>query len=67
MDTPKLNIWIWYGHFNVEIKEEHCLYDFMSALVAIGGYMGLFLGFSCQSIPLGLIDILESRFRTRHK
>ncbi len=52
---------VFYGSFNVEHKYEKYVYDFGTALVAVGGSMGLFLGLSCQSIALSMLDLVKKR------
>lgn len=51
-------IWIYYMSLYVEEKIEKYLYGFDTALVSLGGSMGLFLGWSCRSILMKMIDSL---------
>jgi hypothetical protein len=44
---------------NIEEKTEALVYDFGTFLAAIGGNLGLFLGFSCLSLLLILISMFE--------
>ena len=43
-------IWSYYSSMNVREKVETYLFDFDAVVVAIGGNLGLFLGFSLKSI-----------------
>ncbi len=52
-----------FGTLNVEHKTEKYVYGFGTAIVAVGGSMGLFLGFSCLSISLSLLKMLENKFK----
>lgn len=42
-----LQIWILYNKAAYELEEEIFLYDVSRIIAAVGGSMGLFLGFSC--------------------
>ena len=53
-------IWAFYTSLHVEEKVETFLFDFDSALVAIGGSLGLFLGWSCNSIVMSFIEFLSN-------
>ncbi len=55
-------IFLFYANLKVEEKLEQLVYGFDSALVAIGGNMGLYLGFSCLSISFWIIDMMEQKF-----
>ena len=50
---------IYYGSTVVEEKLEQYIYDPGTLLTAIGGNMGLFLGFSCLSCFLSLINFCK--------
>jgi hypothetical protein len=50
---------IYYKTLNIEEKTEALVYDFGTFLAAIGGNLGLFLGFSCLSLLLILISMFE--------
>ena len=54
-------IWIYYTSLKVEEKIEKYLYGPDTALVAIGGSMGLFLGWSCNSILIKIIEFLSTK------
>ena len=54
-------IWMFYSDLYVIEKIETYTFDFDTALVAVGGSMGLFLGWSCNSIVLWCIDVLYQR------
>ena len=45
-----------YNSHSMEEKMESLVYDFSTFLVATGGNLGLFLGFSCLSLGIKLID-----------
>ena len=49
-------IWAFYSSLYVNEKVEQYLFDFDSALVAVGGSLGLFLGWSIKSM---LMDLAE--------
>jgi len=50
-----------YGSMNIEKKEETLIYDSANFLAAVGGNLGLFLGFSCLSIVFAGIDFLAMK------
>ena len=54
-------IWAFYTSLHVETKKESYVFDFDSALVAVGGSLGLFLGWSCQSIVSSWIDYISDK------
>ena len=43
----------------MEERVESLVYDFSAFLVATGGNLGLFLGFSCLSVGFGIINWLQ--------
>ena len=53
-------IWAFYTSLHVEEKIETFQLDFNSALVAVGGSVGLFLGWSCNSIVGSFIEFLSN-------
>ena len=53
-------IWSFYSSLHVEEKVEQYVFDFDSSLVAIGGSLGLFLGWSMKSILLHLIEYIHN-------
>jgi hypothetical protein len=53
-------LWTYYGSLVVEEKHEEYMYGFDTAIVAVGGSMGLYLGYSCLSISQVLMDKIES-------
>ncbi len=57
-------LFVYFGSLNVEHKTEKYIYGFDTALVAVGGSMGLFLGLSCTSIFLFIIDFLQKKLQT---
>ena len=54
-------IWAFYSSLHVETKNENYVFDFDSALVAVGGSLGLFLGWSCQSFAMSFIDLISDQ------
>ena len=50
-----------YGSLSMEMKTEKLVYDFGNALVAVGGSMGLFLGFSCLSIAWTVLEFVYKK------
>ena len=58
-------IWNFYTTLYVEEKEERLVFDFNSALVAIGGTLGLFLGWSIASMVLSLAEFLKNYMSNR--
>ena len=54
-----LMIFVYFTTTTVEKKEEYFLYDLMNLTSALGGTMGLLLGYSLLSILLSLIKFLE--------
>ena len=51
-----------YNSFTIEEKVETLVYDIGSFLTSIGGNLGLFLGFSCFSLLVSLIEMLKEKF-----
>jgi len=51
-----------YQDFTIEEKVETLVYDFGSFLTSIGGNLGLFLGFSCFSLLVSIIEMLKEKF-----
>lgn len=49
------------GSMDVEKKEETLVYDSVNFFAAVGGNLGLFLGFSCLSIVYAGIDLIVSK------
>ena len=56
-------VWAFFSSLYVQEKVEHFSFSFDNLLVAIGGNLGLFLGWSLQSIVLDAIDFLYQRFK----
>lgn len=44
---------MYYGETEVRVKEEFLIYDLNAIVAAIGGSLGLFLGFSCYEVARG--------------
>ena len=57
----KSNMAIYYKNMDVDISEEVLLYDFSAIVAAVGGSMGLFLGFSCYSLVLEFYTYCSER------
>ena len=60
----KSSIAVYYKNMDIEVSEEVLLYDFNALVAAVGGSLGLFLGFSCYSVALELW--LKSRQYSRN-
>ena len=52
-------IWAFYSSLYVNEKIETYVFDFDSALVAVGGIFGLYLGWSGHSIIMTMIDYFQ--------
>jgi hypothetical protein len=52
-----------YDTFNIEEHIESLVYDASSFLVSVGGNLGLFLGVSCLSVLLALINFFSNKGR----
>ena len=44
---------MYYDETEVQVKEEFLIYDLNAIVAAIGGSLGLFLGFSCYEVARG--------------
>ena len=51
---------------DIEKHEENLIYDSGSFFAAVGGNLGLFLGFSCFSIIVAAIDFVAKKLRKNH-
>ncbi len=49
---------LFYGTFDMVEVEETLVYDVGNFFAAAGGYLGLFLGFSCLSLLMQIIECL---------
>ena len=56
---------VFYGSGTILQYEEVKIYDFSTILAAVGGSLGLFLGFSCFQCGLALIHFCDSKSRYR--
>jgi hypothetical protein len=61
-DKLFFSLWIYYSSLQVEAKIERYIYGFETAIVAVGGSMGLFLGWSCYSVIDTGLTFLERKF-----
>ena len=52
------SLYVSYGFMDIERHEEALIYDSGNFFAAVGGNLGLFLGFSCLSIIFAGIDYL---------
>ena len=52
-------IWSYYASLNVKEKVETYLFDFDAVVVAIGGNLGLFLGYSIYSIIVSIAEFFN--------
>ena len=48
-----------YNSLSMEERKESLVYDFSAFLIATGGNLGLFLGFSCLSVGIKIINWLQ--------
>ena len=60
-------IWAFYSSLYVTEKIETYLFDFDTTLVAIGGSLGLFLGWSCYSMVMEVFEFVYHAFNKRNK
>ena len=58
-DPEYYYLYVVYSTLTVRVFKEEYVYDFATALVAIGGSMGLLLGYSCNSLFGTLADFIE--------
>ena len=54
-------IWYMHGSSDIDVYTEIRLYDFAAIVAAVGGSLGLFLGFSCLDSILILINWIFSK------
>ena len=47
---------MYYDETEVQVKEEFLIYDLNAIVAAIGGSLGLFLGFSCYEMARGGLE-----------
>ena len=52
-------LYVYFSTLAVEQRIENLDFDFESFLAAIGGNLGLFLGFSCLSVLLGFVRLVN--------
>ena len=52
-------LYVYFSTLNVEQQIENFDYDFASFLAAVGGNLGLFLGFSCLSVLFEIVDYIS--------
>ena len=43
----------------VSVREEYLVYDFVAMISTIGGTMGLFIGFSFNSLTSGILSMMQ--------
>lgn len=53
------SIYVFYRSSTVTVVEEYRLFDFNAIVAAVGGSLGLFLGFSCWQFVLSTAEVLE--------
>ena len=58
-DPEYYYLYVVYSTLTVRVFKEEYVYDFATALVAIGGSMGLLLGYSCNSLFGTLAEFIE--------
>jgi hypothetical protein len=64
--SPPQNEYILYFYFNTletEVKTESLIIDLSSLIANIGGNLGLFLGFSCLSIFILTIELIQKKIK----
>ena len=49
----------YFKHLEIQEQEEYVLFDFSAILAAVGGSMGMFLGFSFLDFGLGMVGRLD--------
>ena len=54
-----------FDEMNVELLEEYVLFDFGAIVGAVGGSLGLFLGFSFLDVSLATSEFIRSHIRRR--
>ena len=54
-------IWYMHGSSDIDVFTEIRLYDFAAIIAAVGGSLGLFLGFSCLDSTLIFINWIFSQ------
>ena len=57
----EFTLYYFYESFIVEERKESLVYDFSTFLVAIGGNLGLCLGFSCLSVGIAILDFFKNQ------
>ena len=53
-----LALYLYFGTLDAEVRIDSLDYDLTSSLVVVGGNLGLFLGFSCLSVLLALVNLI---------
>ena len=56
-------LYLYYDSLETEVKTESLIMDFPNLVAAIGGNLGLFLGFSCLSIFIVTIDFIKEKLK----
>ena len=56
MDTNELRVYVYYDNLIVHRQYERLTYDVPAFLSALGGSLGLYLGFSCLDILFKGVD-----------
>jgi len=54
-------LYVYYETLDTEIQSETWMVDFISLLSNIGGNLGLFLGFSCLSTLLSVLECAKEK------
>jgi hypothetical protein len=68
MNTEELRIYVYYDNLVVSTTLERLVYDIPAFLSAMGGSLGLYLGFSCLEILFRTVDeVLNRYFPTKQK
>ena len=61
-DSGSFQLLIYYDSLTVEEEVEYYVYGGEKLYSAVGGVMGLCLGYSILSILLNMVDIFKTRF-----
>lgn len=61
-DGSHFSLSVWMSTLKVEDETEYVVYDNSNFLAAIGGNLGLFLGFSCLSAFIAIIKHMSKLF-----
>jgi len=68
-DTLEENLYLYFEYITTQTEEEveTYIYDNENFLTALGGNLGLFLGFSCLSVLLKLLEKILAKGIIKHQ